>query len=196
MWVSSPFDPGWWGMVSATVCLGMRGPYNRGYIRACGFFRGYRDITGVHDSRDPKDPKLCFWIPAVLYPGHTPLFFSRDTLDCGYCKGPHQLPHQTTIYPRLDDPWNEGLVAASYLTRCEPWRVFFVQWSYLMYSDCLLGYCNLREPSVNRKACILVRPIRNNLVLDPLVVLHLNNRLSISPRDQLNSWTLNHETKK
>ena len=38
----------------------------------------------------------------------------------------------------------------------------------------------LWEPSVNRKdlqALTLVRPTRNNLVLDPLAVLNLDNRL-------------------
>ena len=44
----------------------------------------------------------------------------------------------------------------------------------------LFLFSTLREPSVNRKdllALTIVGPPRDNLELDPLVVLHLNNRL-------------------
>ena len=70
-----------------------------GYIQRGRIWPGYK-TAGIQK----KLFNNCFWIPAVLYPGHTPLFFSRDTLDHGYHKGPHQLPHQTAIYPRLEDP--------------------------------------------------------------------------------------------
>ena len=44
----------------------------------------------------------------------------------------------------------------------------------------LTMFPTLREPSVNRKdftALTLVEPTRDNPVLDPLAVLHLNNRI-------------------
>ena len=43
-------------------------------------------------------------------------------------------------------------------------------------------FSTLREPSVNRKdlrALTLVGPTRDNPVLDPLVVIHLDNQLYI-----------------
>ena len=50
-----------------------------GISRLCGFFHGYRDVRqpgskNERGTRQPRSKNYCFWIPAVLYPGHTPLF--------------------------------------------------------------------------------------------------------------------------